>query len=86
MDFSYAVPDSVIKTGNVWESTEDDPNHFHPNYFGVGKKWHDPKLDNVLQSYQLCKMVFEKDDRKIFNATNGGKLELFERVDYDSLF
>jgi hypothetical protein len=86
MDFSYAVPASVIKNGNVWESTEDDVNHFHPNYFGKGKKWHDPKLHNVLKSYELCKEIFEKDGRKIYNATVGGKLELFERVDYNSLF
>lgn len=86
MDFSYAVPETVIQEGNVWTSTEDDPNHFHPNYFGKGKKWHDPKLHNVMQSYIKCKEVYEADGRKIFNATKGGKLELFERVDYDSLF
>jgi hypothetical protein len=86
MDFSYHIPETVKVTGNVLESTEDDVNHFHPNYFGKGKKWHDPKLDNVFQSYQLAKEVFEKDGRKIINATKGGKLELFERADYSQLF
>ncbi len=87
MDFSYVIPDSVKKIkGAVIESTEDDVNHFHPDYFGKGKKWHDPKLHNVLASYKLHKQVFEADGRKILNATAGGKLELFERVDYNSLF
>lgn len=87
MDFNYVIPDSVkMIKGAVIESTEDDVNHFHPDYFGKGKKWHDPKLHNVLQSYKLHKKVFEDDGRKIYNATAGGKLEEFERVDFNSLF
>jgi len=86
LDFSYEIPQSAIINGNVIESTEDDPNHFHPDYFGKGKKWNDPKLHNVLKNLQLAKMMFEWSDRSIFNATKGGKLELFERTDYDSLF
>jgi hypothetical protein len=87
MDFSYAIPDSVkLHKGAVIESTEDDVNHFHPDYFGKGKKWHDPKLHNVLQSYKLHKKMFEADGRKIMNATVGGKLEEFERVNFTDLF
>ncbi|CAG4884368.1 conserved protein of unknown function [Georgfuchsia toluolica] len=86
MDFSYQIPTTAIKEGDVIESTEDDVNHFHPDYFGKGKKWHDPKLHNVLKSYQLCKLMFELDDRKVFNATLGGKLEVFPRADFSSLF
>lgn len=87
MDFEYTIrPSDVAVKGAILESNEDDINHFHPDYFGKGKKWHDPKLHNVLQSYQLHKEIFEQDNRKIYNATAGGKLELFERVDYDSLF
>tara|TARA_R110001592_G_scaffold173524_3_gene412160 strand:- start:3844 stop:4644 length:801 start_codon:yes stop_codon:yes gene_type:complete len=86
MDFSYNVPDSAKVDGNVIESTEDDVNHFHPDYFGKGKKWHDPKLHNVLKSYRLAKLMFELDDRKVINATVGGNLEVFERVDFNTLF
>jgi hypothetical protein len=86
MDFHYKLPESTIVEGCNYTSQEDDPNHFHKDYFGKGKKWHDPKLDRVLLNYQVAKEVFEKDKRRIFNATVGGKLELFERVDYYSLF
>ncbi|MFN3216055.1 MAG: glycosyltransferase [Acidimicrobiales bacterium] len=86
MDFSYTIPDSVIREGNHLTSTEDDPNHFHPGYFGVGRTWKDPKLDRVLASYQLAKRVFEQDGRRIVNATAGGALELFPRSDYGELF
>jgi len=86
MDFSYNIPDSAKVDGNVIESTEDDVNHFHPDYFGKGKKWHDPKLHNVLKSYKMAKLMYEIDGRKIINATKGGKLEVFDRVDYNLLF
>lgn len=86
MDFSYNVPDSAKVDGNVIESTEDDVNHFHPDYFGKGKKWHDPKLHNVLKSYRLARLMYELDGRKVINATVGGKLEVFERKDFKDLF
>ena len=36
--------------------------------------------------YEAVKEIFEKDNRKIYNAGVGGILEVFERVDYYSLF
>ncbi len=86
MDFSYALPESTKVEGCNYTSQEDDLNHFHPDYFGKGKKWHDPKLDRVLMNYENCKKEFEADNRKIYNATIGGQLEIFERKDYVSLF
>ena len=86
MDFSYSLPESTEIEGCNYTSQEDDPNHFHPDYFGKGKKWHDPQLDRVLLNYQLCKDVFESDGRHIYNASVKGKLELFDRVDFNELF
>jgi hypothetical protein len=86
MDFSYTLPESTVVEGCNYTSQEDDINHFHPDYFGKGKKWHDPQLERVLANYQKCKEAFEEDGRKIINATIGGKLEVFQRVDYGSLF
>lgn len=86
MDFDYKIPSSALVKGHEILSTEDDENHFHPDYFGKGKTWHDPQLDKVLNSYKLMKLMYECAGRKIYNATEGGKLELFERVDYYELF
>jgi hypothetical protein len=86
MDFSYNIPESALISGNDIESTEDDENHFHPDYFGKGKKWHDPQLEQVLANYENCKIQYELDGRKIYNATNGGKLEIFPRKDYNEIF
>lgn len=86
MDFDYVIPDSHKRTGNLILSTSDDPNHFHKDYFGVGKTWKDPKLDRVAMNYRQARVSYEAVGRRVFNATIGGKLELFERVDYESLF
>lgn len=86
MDFSYQIRKTDRKAeGITLISGDDDINHFHPDYFGKGKKWHDPKLENVAKSYVLAKEIFERDGRKIYNATIGGELEIFERRDYYTL-
>lgn len=36
-------------------------------------------LVHVLPSYEICKKFYEIDNRKIFNATIGGKLKVFPR-------
>ena len=41
---------------------------------------------NVMKSYSVAKEAFEGHGRKIYNAGIGGKLEVFERVNYDELF
>ena len=86
MDFSYQVPPDAIVEGDLITSTSGDPNHFHPDYFGPGKVWKDPKLDRVLANYALAKEIYETNGRRIVNATVGGKLELFERAEYEDLF
>ena len=45
-----------------------------------------PKLDISTLSYIAAQQYAEKHTLKIFNATRGGKLEVFPRVNYDSLF
>lgn len=86
MDFNYSVPQDSTIHGNSIISNSADPNHFHPEYFGKGKTWHNPRLDMVKVNYELAELMFRSRGRKIFNATAGGKLDVFERVNFDSLF
>ncbi|MCK4829996.1 hypothetical protein KA005_80495 [bacterium] len=85
-DHNYTKPDNVITDGTEWTSQGDDPNHFHPGYFGKGKRWHDPRVDRMEMAYKKAQIYFAADGRKICNATVGGCLEVFDRVDYKSLF
>lgn len=42
--------------------------------------------DKMLLAYQTAKQYADAHGIKIYNATRGGMLEVFERVDFDSLF
>lgn len=86
MDHNYVRPSHVTAEGNTWTSNGEDPNHFHPDYFGKGYRWHDPRVDRMEQAYHCARRAFEADGRHILNATAGGALEVFERVAFESLF
>jgi hypothetical protein len=67
-------------------SQGDDPNHFMPNYFGKGVKWQLPDLDTSEIGYVLAREAYRKAGREVVDATVGGKLTIFPKVEYDSLF
>lgn len=67
-------------------SDGDDPNHFDPHYFGKGFRWQLPDLDMSEIAYSLAKKTYEENNREILDATIGGKLEIFDKVDYEKLF
>lgn len=86
MDHNYVKPDHVRTSGNVWTSTGADPNHFHPDYFGSGYRWHDPQVARMEIAYRKAREVYAARGVSIRNATAGGRLEIFERVEYQRLF
>jgi hypothetical protein len=63
-----------------------DPNHFMPNYFGKGVKWQLPDLDTSEIGYVFAREAYRKAGREVVDATVGGKLTIFPKVDYDTLF
>lgn len=67
-------------------SEGDDPNHFHPEYFGKGFRWQLPDLETSELAYRLAKKYYEADGRQILDATIGGKLLVFPKVEFSSLF
>jgi len=66
-------------------SAADDPDHFDPNYFGPGFRWQLPDLATSERSYELAKQIFAAEGREIIDATAGGRLQVFRKVDYESL-
>lgn len=58
------------------------------NHFGGDGKpdMIDHSISSMLKGYQMCKDYADKHGIKIYNATRGGMLEVFERVDFDLLF
>lgn len=61
----------------------EDENHFHPDYF-KGMKWHLADLDGSEVSYTIARFVFERFRGKIWDATKGGKLEIFTKIPYET--
>jgi len=83
-DHHYKVPDRI--ENHVITSSGDDVNHIHPNYFGKGFRWHDPNLPRMEQAYSEARRFLDAREIVIRNATVGGNLDVFDRVDYSSLF
>jgi hypothetical protein len=67
-------------------SEGDDPNHFSPAYFGKGFRWQLPDLETSEIGYRMARQAYEKAGRQVLDATIGGKLTIFEKADYNSLF
>jgi hypothetical protein len=67
-------------------SQGDDPNHFTPNYFGKGFKWQLPDLAGSERAYKLAREAYEKAGRRVLDATIGGKLTIFPKVEFSTLF
>jgi 6-hydroxymethylpterin diphosphokinase MptE-like protein len=83
VDHNFASKGEANKTV---VSTGDDPNHFSANYFGRGFRWQLPDLDTSEIGYGLAREAYRKAGREVLDATVGGKLTVFPKVDYSSLF
>jgi hypothetical protein len=62
--------------------TGPDLNHFDPDYFG-GQEWHLPDLYKSEQAYRMARTFYLQDKREIFDATVGGKLDIFKKISYE---
>lgn len=82
-DHSYNVKKDA---NNIITSTGNEATHFHPNYFLKGQKWFDPNTERMEMAYIKAKQVLSASGVKVYNATVGGKLEVYERIDYNTLF
>jgi hypothetical protein len=83
VDHSYV---SKGEANKAVTSQGDDSNHFAPNYFGKGFRWQLPDLETSERAYRMAKAAYEADGRQILDATVGGKLTVFQKVNYLSLF
>jgi len=83
VDHNFASKGDANKTV---VSEGDDPNHFSAAYFGKGFRWQLPDLDTSEIGYRFARQAYESAGREVLDATVGGKLTIFKKVDYSSLF
>ncbi|HEY2980273.1 MAG TPA: 6-hydroxymethylpterin diphosphokinase MptE-like protein [Anaerolineales bacterium] len=74
------------KPNTTVTSQGDDPNHFSPAYFGKGFRWQLPDLETSELGYAMARDAYQHAGREVLDATIGGKLNIFPKVDYNSLF
>lgn len=61
-------------------------NHFASDYYHENEKWNKPAPGNTLLAYKKAEIYSRRNEFRVFNATRGGKLDVFERIDFDTLF
>lgn len=64
----------------------DEKNHFHPNYRPKDSQWTEPRLDIMYDAFLCAKETFENDNRVIYNASRFTKLDIFPKVNFETLF
>lgn len=73
------VPHTSVK------SDGSETNHFIQGYYKKGMKWDIPDYFGEEYGYSLAKKAFELDGRKIYDATVGGQLSVFKKINYYKL-
>lgn len=73
----------LIGVDNNYSNSVGSSNHFYASKDGFKGVVH--YADNQIRSYELYKEFAESHGCKIFNATRGGKLEVYPRVDLDMI-
>lgn len=83
VDHNFAVKGVADK---VITSKGPDRSHFSSKYFGKGVKWQLPNLEGSELAYRMAKAQFEREGKRIVNATVGGRLDIFPREKLESFF
>ena len=87
MDHDYCLPSKRAQHhayGEVLVS-EGEINHFHQSYRPRGEIWSIPRPEYQERAYRLALETFRSYGRTILNATRGGKLNIFPRVNFEEI-
>ena len=83
VDLNYKIDTDA--QGDMLLASGEEQNHFHPNYHVKNQRLWRPHIDKMIQSLRLAGEAFAEDGRAIYNASPGGNLNLFRRVDFHKL-
>ena len=82
VDFSYSNY-IIDETHQIVSTGEKD--YFSDKYINANETRNPPQLHNSLQAYKKAEVYSRLNGFRVFNATRGGKLEVFERADFDQI-
>ncbi len=83
-DEKLSLLNKTLRYFNI-KTKSKDTNHFSEKYGTPGLRAADLN-SNMLAAHRLTYRVSKEKRVKIYNATIGGQLEIYPRVDYNSLF
>ena len=67
-------------------SQGEDQDHFDVNYFGKGFRWQLPDLETSERAFHMARQNYAAENREVLDATIGGKLTVFPKIEYEGLF
>lgn len=76
VDCNYSAANDVITADS----------YFDKRLFNAGRAYAAPEVDTNIRAFARAKEVCDAAGVKILNASRGGKLSVFQRIDFDSLF
>lgn len=88
LDHSYRKGEDHLArrhAGYMHQVKQQDTAHFDKDYVPADIKYH-VDLATMERGYEIANKIFIKDGRKVLNASPGTHLDIFETVDYESLF
>lgn len=86
LDYSNPIKSKKISKRIQVGLENEDMNHFDTRYFGKGMKFNKPRVNETYKKFEEANIFLKNNGVKVFNAGIGGKLEVFERVEFRSLF
>jgi len=75
---SKGPPNMTVTAGDIDES------HFDPRYFSAGVQWQLPDLFQSEVAYTFARDTYAAFGGRVVNATEGGNLEVFDRLSLDA--
>ena len=82
IDFDFKISNFQERGGKITASG--DGNHFIKGYRS-GKDWFPPSWQHIGEGFLNAAVYSSFEERPIINATRGGKLETFQRGDFDEI-
>lgn len=83
VDFNYNMQ-SIDEKTKTFKNGEN--NYFIKDYASKGQVMNLPNQQANILGFQAARVAFESAGREIYNATRGGKLEVFIRKNLDEVF
>ena len=78
VDFDYTLSHNGADT--IVHNPQHPSDHFTSQYFQPGEKRYAPQLNRATRAMLCARNFYDANEGKIWNATRGGKLDVFDRI------